>query len=586
MKIFGSISELVSTVFRKDSQGITLRPNMTVTYSAPRDVQLPPEDAASVLVSATSTQTLTNKTISGGSNTISGISLTSMVTGVLPPANGGTGAANTATLTLGGNNITVATTGTTSLTLPTSGTLSTLAGVETLTNKTIDASANTLSNISLSASTTGTLAITRGGTGQITKTAAYDALSPSTTKGDLEVHNGTNVIRVGVGADGTVLTANSAAASGLSYTSVLTNPMTTALDIIYGGTLGAAQRKGVGAANTVLGVNSGATDLVYSLLSNANIDAAAAISFSKLATLASGNVLLGSAGGVATSTAVTGDVTISNAGVTAISSGVIVNGDINASAAIAYSKLNLAASVVNADVASGAAIAGSKISPDFGAQNVVTTGTSTSGQMISAKATGIVSETTVVSGSSVASIGTLDASSGRTYLNNTNNSGGINNYITLGFGAVTAGVPATPVLQVYQSGGISIAGGSILSTYITGTYAASWLHGANGFASNTITYTRIGNQVTVSLPSTLNSASAAVAPLTVAGLPANMRPTVVVQAPVLTRDAGSQVAGVGRAQIDTAGLITIYTSNSGGNFTASGGQMGLLQATNFTFLIV
>lgn len=72
---------------------------------------------------------------------------------------------------------------------------------------------------------------------------------------------------------------------------------------------------------------------------NADINAGAAIDYSKLAALSSGNIVLGNSSNVATSTAVTGDVTISNAGVTAISSGVIVNADINASAAIDYSKL-------------------------------------------------------------------------------------------------------------------------------------------------------------------------------------------------------------------------------------------------------
>lgn len=85
--------------------------------------------------------------------------------------------------------------------------------------------------------------------------------------------------------------------------------------------------------------NTGVTAIVAGVIVNADINAAAAIDFSKLAALASGNILVGSAGNVATSVAVTGDVTISNAGVTAIAAGVIVNADINASAAIAFSKL-------------------------------------------------------------------------------------------------------------------------------------------------------------------------------------------------------------------------------------------------------
>jgi len=72
---------------------------------------------------------------------------------------------------------------------------------------------------------------------------------------------------------------------------------------------------------------------------NADIAAAAAIAYSKLATLTSGNILVGSSANVATSTAISGDITISNTGVTAIASGVIVNADINASAAISGSKI-------------------------------------------------------------------------------------------------------------------------------------------------------------------------------------------------------------------------------------------------------
>jgi len=55
-----------------------------------------------------------------------------------------------------------------------------------------------------------------------------------------------------------------------------------------------------------------------------------------------------------------------------IDDGTIVNADINDSAAIAMSKLAL--SITNSEVNASAAIAGSKISPDFGSQNIVTTG--------------------------------------------------------------------------------------------------------------------------------------------------------------------------------------------------------------------
>ena len=59
-------------------------------------------------------------------------------------------------------------------------------------------------------------------------------------------------------------------------------------------------------------------NLVDGAVTNAKVNAAAAIDFSKLATLASGNVLVGSAGGVPTSVAMAGDVTIVAAGTTSI----------------------------------------------------------------------------------------------------------------------------------------------------------------------------------------------------------------------------------------------------------------------------
>lgn len=67
MKLFGSLKELVSIVYRKNSQEITLRPNQATTYTANRDIQTPPQDADSVLVSQSATQTLSNKTLDNSS---------------------------------------------------------------------------------------------------------------------------------------------------------------------------------------------------------------------------------------------------------------------------------------------------------------------------------------------------------------------------------------------------------------------------------------------------------------------------------------------------------------------------------------
>jgi hypothetical protein len=95
-----------------------------------------------------------------------------------------------------------------------------------------------------------------------------------------------------------------------------------------------------------------ATSIAAGVIVNADVSNSAAIDYSKLAALNSANILVGSSTNVATARTVTGDVTIDNTGVTAISSGVIVNADVNASAAIA----------------------GTKIAPNFGSQTITTTG--------------------------------------------------------------------------------------------------------------------------------------------------------------------------------------------------------------------
>lgn len=64
------------------------------------------------------------------------------------------------------------------------------------------------------------VAIADGGTGQSTKTAAFDALSPTTTKADIVVNDGTNNVRLGVGADNTVIVADASQPTGLRYATV------------------------------------------------------------------------------------------------------------------------------------------------------------------------------------------------------------------------------------------------------------------------------------------------------------------------------------------------------------------------------
>lgn len=104
------------------------------------------------------------------------------------------------------------------------------------------------------------------------------------------------------------------------------------------------------ASNNTLGVDS-SDNLVYN---GVPIPAS-------LSTLNNGKIWIGSVSNLPVAQTLTGDVTVTNGGVTAIGAGTIVNSQINNSAAIAYSKLNLTGSIVNADIFSSAAIALTKL---------------------------------------------------------------------------------------------------------------------------------------------------------------------------------------------------------------------------------
>ncbi len=101
---------------------------------------------------------------------------------------------------------------------------------------------------------------------------------------------------------------------------------------------------GVSPSGDITLTNAGVFGIATGVIVNADVKASAAIAFSKLAALPSANSLVGSAGNVATAVAMTGDIAITNTGVTAIQAGAIVNADVNAAAAIDFSKLATLAS--------------------------------------------------------------------------------------------------------------------------------------------------------------------------------------------------------------------------------------------------
>ena len=105
---------------------------------------------------------------------------------------------------------------------------------------------------------TAPMAIADGGTGQITKTAAFDGLSPLTSQGDVLTHDGTNNVRLARGSAGKYLKMNSGGTMpewGEGYVT----PTTTQGDIIVRGAA-ADGRLGIGTAGQVLKVNDAGTD--------------------------------------------------------------------------------------------------------------------------------------------------------------------------------------------------------------------------------------------------------------------------------------------------------------------------------------
>ena len=86
--------------------------------------------------------------------------------------------------------------------------------------------------------------------------------------------------------------------------------------------------------------NTGVAAIASGVIVNADISASAGIALSKLESISEGYLLVGpTSGGAPAAVALSGDISITAAGVASIAAGVIVDADINASAAISLSKL-------------------------------------------------------------------------------------------------------------------------------------------------------------------------------------------------------------------------------------------------------
>jgi len=273
------------------------------------------------VVGTTDSQTLSNKTIAFGSNTISGT--TAQFNSALTDGDfatlAGSETLSNKTIALGSNTVS----GTTAQfnTALTDGDFATLAGSETLSNKTF---------------TTPTIASFINATHTHTDSASGGALSTSAISGIQEYVEDT------VGA---MVSSNTESGIAVTYddsTGKLNFDVSDPVITLDGDITGSATMTNLGNTTITTAISSGS-------IVNADISASAAIDYSKL-NLAS-------------------SITSSD-----IVNGTIVNGDISSSAGIAYSKLSLNSSItsadivdgtiVNADINASAAIALSKLATD------------------------------------------------------------------------------------------------------------------------------------------------------------------------------------------------------------------------------
>lgn len=212
MKLYGSLSRLVAILFRKDSQDITVRPNQATTYTASRDIQLPPGDAAHVLMSASSVATMTNKTFDadGAGNSISNIENADIKSGAAIDAakiHNGT-VSNTEFGYLDGVTSAIQTQIDSKVTGPASATDNAITRFDGTTGKLVQNSTVTVSD-------TGDLAIASGSISVDNLSLDGNTLASTNANGDISLDpNGTGFVSV---AAATVKLQSGAAASELRF---------------------------------------------------------------------------------------------------------------------------------------------------------------------------------------------------------------------------------------------------------------------------------------------------------------------------------------------------------------------------------
>lgn len=285
-------------------------------------------------------------------------------------------------LSLAGGSLVLTVPSDSTLSLPSSGTLATLAGTETLTHKTIYAPDNDITGISNnnlgpSAGITYSNLDLAGSIvdSDVAPSAAiqYQKLNLTSSIVDADIGTGAAISRDKLAPDTPNAVLINSAAGRVSLethlaksrggsgqdNSAITFPSSGSLVTLDG--VQTLTGKTIDAnLNIITNLQYGSLDLTGTIR-DADIAPTAAIQYSKL--LLTGHITNSD---IATSAGILySKLQLSSS---------IVNADISPAAAVGYSKLQLSSSILGSDISNSAAIAGIKIVPDFGNQNIQTSG--------------------------------------------------------------------------------------------------------------------------------------------------------------------------------------------------------------------
>lgn len=133
---------------------------------------------------------------------------------------------------------------------------------------------------------------------------------------------------------------------------------------------------------------------------------------------------------------------------------------------------------------------------------------------------------------------------------------------------VTPALGAATATSIVASG--NVTADSLISSkfYAEGTFTGT-LTGVTGSVTHTVSYVRIGKQVTVILPAFIGTSNAG--DCTITGMPASIRPTRTLEYPAIVADVGTNSTTTASGiQIQTSGTIALIWNGSTIGFTGSG----------------